>query len=988
MRKKIFFSLLLTLLFAPGMRAQYSAADHFDKGMSLYEKGMWSAAHTEFIKAVKAATKPEDPIALRCDCMTALSAAAAGLTDARALLENFIARNPHSIYSNEARFALAGEMSKAGEWDEALRTCLAVDPSGLSRTQQDEYHFRTGYAHFMTGDEKDAYKQFMQVGDKSVWGPPAIYYTSYINYAQGSYTAAKTGFGKISSDPSYGPIVPFYLIQIEFLQGNYSYVTSHGDELIKTATRQRAAETARITGEAWYRTGGHREALRYMELYRSLDGAMGREEAYIEGYCRYMTGDCAGAAEWLAKACSADDALSQNAGYHLGACYLKLGEKRLAMQSFSIASAGRYDEAIRQDALFNYGKLQYELGGGVFNEAINVLNRYISEYPSSDRVNQAREYLISAYYNSRDYEAAYNAIMLIPNPDNNVKAALQKITYFRAMEYFNAGDLAEAQRLLDISARNRYNAKYTALATFWKGEIRYRHGDYSGATSLYKEYLAAAPKSEPEYAMALYGIGYSYFNLKNWREAEGCFDRFLATKPAATYAADTYNRMGDIRYSAHSFWQAMEQWEKAAAQNTGERYYALWRRAVVLGMVDRTPRKIESLQAIVSEGKGPYVDAATYELGRTYMGQERFQEAASTLEDYVRKFPSGAARTDALSDLGLVYQNLGRSDKALAYYKQVVSSAPGSPQAKDAMTGIRSIYVENGDVDGYFSYAEGTGMETDLSIVHRDSLTFAAAERMYLASTGDPKSVGASLQNYLANYPRGAYRAPALFYLADCRIRASNRQGAEDAYRELSGMYYNDYTARALENLARMKEEDKDHRQAMDAYLKLGRTATVATTVNRAFEGALRSARLTPQADIAALADEILASPLADKDVLRQAQFIKAKTLPAAQALAVYEKLAVESQSAEGAESAYRVIEARMVAGDMADARKRVFALSEQNSPHTYWTGKAFLALGGIYKREGDAFQARATYQSIVDGYPVKDDGIVDEAKEAIKNLK
>ena len=36
---------------------------------------------------------------------------------------------------------------------------------------------------------------------------------------------------------------------------------------------------------------------------------------------------------------------------------------------------------------------------------------------------------------------------------------------------------------------------------------------------------------------------------------------------------------------------------------------------------------------------------------------------------------------------------------------------------------------------------------------------------------------------------------------------------------------------------------------------------------------------------------------------------------------------------------------------------------------------------------KGDTFQARATYQSIADGYSPADDGIVEAAKERIQKL-
>ena len=40
-----------------------------------------------------------------------------------------------------------------------------------------------------------------------------------------------------------------------------------------------------------------------------------------------------------------------------------------------------------------------------------------------------------------------------------------------------------------------------------------------------------------------------------------------------------------------------------------------------------------------------------------------------------------------------------------------------------------------------------------------------------------------------------------------------------------------------------------------------------------------------------------------------------------------------------------------------------------------------------VYVSRGDLFQARATYQSIVDGYSASDDGIVEIAKERIAGL-
>ena len=91
-------------------------------------------------------------------------------------------------------------------------------------------------------------------------------------------------------------------------------------------------------------------------------------------------------------------------------------------------------------------------------------------------------------------------------------------------------------------------------------------------------------------------------------------------------------------------------------------------------------------------------------------------------------------------------------------------------------------------------------------------------------------------------------------------------------------------------------------------------------------------------------------------------------------------------QTGAGAEASYYVIESLFEGGDLDATEKAVFAFSERE-PDSYWLAKAFILLGDVYVRKGDNFQARATYQSVADGYTPADDGIVDEAKARIAKL-
>lgn len=60
---------------------------------------------------------------------------------------------------------------------------------------------------------------------------------------------------------------------------------------------------------------------------------------------------------------------------------------------------------------------------------------------------------------------------------------------------------------------------------------------------------------------------------------------------------------------------------------------------MTLGILGRTEPKLQALRQIVAAGQGDYVDAASYELGRSYIAQERYAEGAGQLERFIADYP-------------------------------------------------------------------------------------------------------------------------------------------------------------------------------------------------------------------------------------------------------------------------------------------------------------------------------------------------------------
>ena len=143
--------------------------------------------------------------------------------------------------------------------------------------------------------------------------------------------------------------------------------------------------------------------------------------------------------------------------------------------------------------------------------------------------------------------------------------------------------------------------------------------------------------------------------------------------------------------------------------------------------------------------------------------------------------------------------------------------------------------------------------------------------------------------------------------------------------------------------------------------------------------------------EIVAMADDVEKFDTMTEIARRKARYAKAQVLlrrgDEAAALRVFEVLSAEVKSAEGAEARFRIIEAEYKAKRYDKAEKMVYEFSDSNTPQNYWLAKSFILLGDIYFDKGDAFQARATYQSVMDGYSPADDGIIEEAKSRIAKM-
>ena len=170
------------------------------------------------------------------------------------------------------------------------------------------------------------------------------------------------------------------------------------------------------------------------------------------------------------------------------------------------------------------------------------------------------------------------------------------------------------------------------------------------------------------------------------------------------------------------------------------------------------------------------------------------------------------------------------------------------------------------------------------------------------------------------------------------------------------------------------------------AKLDNNRSAAVVGMMRSAFKGHDWEAAVSAS-------DSVLKDNRTDGELKQEAEYIKAKSYLAVsrrdEAFVILGELAKDMASPYGAEAAYMLILDSFDKGDFEGVETKVYAFSDSGTGQTYWLAKSFIVLGDSFAERGDFSQAKATFESVRDGYsPESDDDVKDNVKIRLEKLE
>ncbi len=1014
LRKGIsFFSLFLVpfLLFSQQTTVFTEANLAYKRGVDFYNQRLYGLAQKEFRSAMDLVRPVNEPEwqALKTDAELYHAKCAVRLEqpEAEKQVYDFLRDKAPAPESSQAALEIGDYYFNAKKYAQALEYYAMAPTDAASGALRDEIRFKQGYSYFVTKRFPQAKVMFTGLKDnnRSEWYLPANYYYGCCAFFEGKYDDAAKAFQRCESSKEYGRSVPYYVTQIYFARKQYDLVISYGGAKAKDDQLRNRAELNQLVGQAYFEKGDFKRALPYLE-YAATNGATLRAADYYQlGYTQYQNGYYKQAIDNFEQLTKQDSLLGQNGLYHLGDCYLRTNNKFAARNAFGQASSLNNDPSVKEDALFNYAKLSYELKYD--RDALIALQKI----PAGSKYYEDAQALMSeVFLNTRDYDRAIATLEAVKNRTPRLNETYQQVTYLRGLQLYQNNQQDEARRFFNKSLEYPLNKRTAALCSFWLGSISNEAGEYNFSKNHMSVFLNAAKNfndlpDESSLMMGQYIQGYNYLKLDDYASAlsnfkssvDGIkrnFTRIQSDQIKSGVLGDAILRSGDCHFKRNQYKDALVYYNEAIDKKYNGHEYAIYQKAIIKGLQGNPLDKVIALEDLVTRyPNSRYTDDALFQIGDTYIEMGRLDQAIPPLKRLVTDFRGKSNLINqALLKLGLISYNQGNTNAALNYYKQVFSNNPENIEAKDALAAIEEIYVRDlNRPEEYFAFLE-TVPGYNVNTAAKDSVTFQSAEIQY--QNGRYLQAIDGLTNYLARYPNGRYALQAYYLRAESYSNQSiaKYDMAVKDYGYVAGRGPSKYYPKACEKAALLAfNYNKDYPSTLEYARKWEESATVETSRFDAQVLVMRAAYATNNsAVLTEYAQKVASAPLASPEQVAIANYYLGKMAydrgDFARAMPYLQRVTQSSTTEIMAESYHLQAQILYKQRNYTAAEEMISNANQASAGYDDWIARNLILLSDVYADQGDKNSASAALEAILENFK-GDPKILAEARDKYNKL-
>jgi len=963
----------------------------FNEALELFDKEQFSASKFSFEYLKE---KPLDEAKrVDVDFYHAVSALYLENPDGSGLLNTFLLNYPNEPKANDAAHILGDFYFEKRDYRNAIASFRKVNTDKTSLNQQADVLFKTGYSFFQLKDYNNASPYFEQVKrTQSEYLADAYYYSGFIAMEAGDFNKAIQDFREAEKSPAYASKIPYMLAAIYYRQGDFRALAAYAEPILNTnRPLDKKEEIYLLLAEASFENKNYTNAATYYDAYvNSRKGSLTRDQKYKAGVAQYEVGRFEQASNYFKEVALENDRLGQVSSYYLGHAYIKLNNPQFASNSFSAAYKSDHDESIKEEALFNYAKVNLERGN--FQDAVNALDTYLSAYPRGVHVREVENHLSEALINTNNYLRAIEHIEKINNKSDRIKAAYQQVTFYQGITYYRDGKYTPALAYFDKSQAYPVDRSLLMQSHFWKGEAHAANNNLIEAAKAYEAALRLRPNANDPYLIKThYGLASTYYNSDQYAKAEAQYKAYTDKLRGASNK-ENYDealvRLGDTYYVQKKFANALATFQRAIQERNQFADYAHFRAGVVLNFENRNTEAIRQLDELINNYPSSIYQAdAIFQKAQINMEESRYADARAGFTQLINTKPNSPFVPFALEGRAIANYSLKSYEATINDYKKILDSYPNSGNADAALVGLQealSLQGRSGEFSSYLSdYKKSNPDNSSLQ-----NIEFEAAKNLFFNQSF--KEAIAAFESYKKSYSGSGQVHEANYFIGDAYYRLGDKSRALQYFYEIEKATGAAQQANAIQKIAEIEYENKNYAKAVPYFIRSAASARDKIEEYEANSGLMNAYFQLSKFDSASyFADKVISLGNITADSEAAAMLVKAKALLGLKSIQEAEDVLMtlinEHKTVQGAEGLYLLALRFHDSKNYVQSNEMIFDFSGPFGMYDFWYGKSFVLLAKNYIALGETFQAKATLESIVERSANEE--IKKEANELLRTL-
>ena len=961
----IFLSSLLINVFAQTI--------DLDKANTLFSEGEYSVAQNLYQNLLNEGENEDFLIYKIANCSKNL-----GNSDAiywyKLLIENY--KNSVFLQTSKKELGIVYFSNK-----NYSKSSLILSEINDEFIKDDEFHFKLGYSLFTQEKYDDAKYHFYKVKDNDGrYKSLSLYYYAHINYIQKMYNKSLSNFKLLKDDKTFSKIVPYYITQIYFELEKYKELINYAVPILDNIISSREEEVNRLLSESYFNLSDYENSEIYFKKYLEISETNKIEDYFQIGQINIFLEDYEEAIFYLEKVENAEDSLSQFTSYYLGRSYLNTDKKSFALNAFKNAADINFDLTLKEESLYNYFKLSYELDLPYTNLSY-VMNEFDDHNLSKYKL-EVKRLMINMFQSTNQYQQAFDFMKNNHLPKQEEKQTLQRLAYYIGVQHYNNANYNNALVKFEFARKYPENKEIDVMCLYWLADCYYQLKDDTKAINYYTEFISIPSNSlMDKVSVSKYNLAYAYFQSKQYSQSVKYFRKAINSDLDNSRMQDSKLRLADSYFMLSDFKNASRYYEKSTKNNTSKDY-ALYQESKCYNLLSDYRKQEECLSELISTfEESPYYQRSLFDMANLYKNQDENEKALSYYDKILSVSKDNEVLSSSLLNKGLIYFNQGEIDKSILVLKEIIESYSKSESFKGAKIGLQNAYLKKGDINEYLSYIDKIP-QLDISVAAKDSLTYQIAYNHFKKEDYVESKI--DFGGYISTFGDDAiFPIKSQYYYSESCWKTSDTILAINAYKKVLELGSSVFFEPSLIRLCRYSYDKEDFTSSNKYYQILDTTASTNGLKRESIIRLMFGFEFINTELAVKYAERVLLADKIDDRLVARSKLIIARSDYQhgnyARSSDLCNEIVSLTTNKDGSEAMYMKAYFSYLEENYSETESLIFELSERYSSN-HWIAKGFVLLSDVYVNQGNNYQAKATLESVIENHDGED--VVNIAKK------